>query len=453
MGIRLDWEIEAEGEQVQTAGEDMETRRRRWRARLRLLGLLLLTFLIIGGVVGAIVLRLREVEWQIEQTLRDTVDAEVATLRLGDLQSFLGFQRSATEDWNQRQLAQFEQYQALKLETDVRLTGRIISSAVDGQRGRVQVEEIIGSIPYTRVWFYWRYDDGWRHVPPDYTFWGDPQTLQADHITVQYRALDEPVAQAVAGSFSEWLRSGCAALTCDSLPSVTVEVVPSPLASLNWSSADPWLLQVPSPLIDRARLDTPVDLALRVDLAALMAHRLVTHVSSDTPSATADANFLRSAVTNWLIEQFAQVRMDSHLINSLVGHHGATAVGRLLDVMPPDASIAVLSQVTGAPLSVSELDWRDFVGWRLRLEDEVIAARDEVTLTSLYDTNDSAVRERAYARFNANQPGQRRTIASTRTTQDERGAPLLQAGVMVGDEGAQEIVEFRLIDGVWKRAS
>ena len=453
MGIRLDWEIEAEGEQVQTAGEDLETRRRRWRARLRLLGLLLLTFLIIGGIVGAIVLRLREVEWQIEQALRDTVDAEVATLRLGDLQAYLGFQRSATDDWNQRQLAQFEQYQALKLETDVRLTGRIIGSAVDGQRGRVQIEEIIGGFPYTRVWFYWRYDDGWRHVPPDYTFWGDPQTLRGEHVTVQYRALDEPVAQAVGSYMSEWVRSGCAALLCDVAPSVTVEIVPSPLATLHWSDADPWLLQVPSPLIERARLDTPVDLALRVDLATLLAQRIVTHVSSETPSPAADARFLRSAVVNWLVEQFAQVRMDSHLINSLVNRHGATAAGRLLEVMQPDASVGALSLVTGVSLALSELDWRDFVAWRLQLEDEVIATRDEVIFTSLYDTNDPAVREQAYARFNANQTGARRTIVSTRTTQDERGAPLLEAGVLVGDEGTQEVVAFRLIDGVWKRAS
>ena len=50
-------------------------------------------------------------------------------------------------------------------------------------RGRgCEVEEIIGGVPYGRVWFYWRYDDGWRHVPPDYTFWGDARTVEADGV-------------------------------------------------------------------------------------------------------------------------------------------------------------------------------------------------------------------------------------------------------------------------------
>ena len=79
MGIRLDWEIEAEQEhRQQSAGEDPEARRKRRRARLRFLLVLFVLLALIGGAVGAVALRLHQVEWETEQLLRDSVTAEVA---------------------------------------------------------------------------------------------------------------------------------------------------------------------------------------------------------------------------------------------------------------------------------------------------------------------------------------------------------------------------------------
>src|SRR5664279_1684559 len=141
MGIRLDWEIEAEQQHhQQSGGEDPENRRRRRRARTRFLIALFVMLAIIGGAVGAVVLRLRQVESEIEQVVSDTATAEVATLRAGDREAYLDMQRSATKDWIQQQDANFAHYQALKQTTDVNLSGRIISVQVDGSRARVQLE-------------------------------------------------------------------------------------------------------------------------------------------------------------------------------------------------------------------------------------------------------------------------------------------------------------------------
>ena len=264
MGIRLDWEIEAEQEhQQQRAGEDPESRRKRRRARLRFFLVLFVLLALIGGAIGAVALRLRQADWETEQLLRDSVTAEVALLRVGDQNAFLDLQRSATDDWIQQQQATFARYQALKQAGRVNLTGQILGAVVDGMRGRVEVEEIVDGIPYGRVWFYWHYDDGWYHVPPDYTFWGAVQTLSTDNVTVHYHEVDADVAHAVALSVAQWLQFACGALTCSTPPALTIEIMPDPLLQIGWSPADApandWTLQLPSPYISSARLDQPFD--------------------------------------------------------------------------------------------------------------------------------------------------------------------------------------------------
>ena len=85
MSLRLDWEIESEQQPVrQASGEDPESRRRRRRRRLIILLLPLLLLVMVGVVVGLIALRLRQIDAQVAHVLQDTVDAEVATLRIGD---------------------------------------------------------------------------------------------------------------------------------------------------------------------------------------------------------------------------------------------------------------------------------------------------------------------------------------------------------------------------------
>ncbi len=385
MGIRLDWEIEAENEHIESSGEDPETRKLRWKARLRLFGLMILFVVLVGVLIGGLILRLRQVDWEIEQSLRDTIDSEVATLRLGDRQAFLGFQRSATDEWMVRQDGMFDAYQALKLESDVELTGRVINALVDRQRGRVQVEEIVDGVPFLQTWFFWRYEDGWRHVPPDYTFWGDSAILQNDVVTVYYHDLDAPFAQVVFDQVSTWLTTGCAALLCESIPHITVDITPNPLARLDW--VDVWHLQIPSPYIGRALLDSPFEPSMRFQSGVLVARRLVDNAS--TLPMTGESAFLRDGIVSWLVERFAQVQMESHLVYSLAARYGDPAVGRLLDLLTPNSTAAVLSEITGTSLEQAGLDWRDYVAWRLSQasggqEFDVIAAVVE------YDTDGNA---------------------------------------------------------------
>ena len=188
--MRLEWEIESR-KTSKRAGEDPQARRARRRGFLRLL---LLIGIFIGLIIAGMLLarqRLLDAHNQVEQLLRDTVRAEVAALRVGDLAVFLDIQRSASDDWLNAQRAAYQQYADMKASRDLKLTGRILATAIDGPRGRALVEEIVDGTPYAKVWFYWRYDDGWRHVPPDYTFWGEERRIESAALRIEYRAVDE----------------------------------------------------------------------------------------------------------------------------------------------------------------------------------------------------------------------------------------------------------------------
>lgn len=456
MGIKLDWEIEAEQTHIKTAGEDPETRRRRRQARRRLLLLVIGLVAVFGAIAGLIYLRLEQREYEIEELLRNTVDAEVAALRLGDWQAFALAQRSASGDWMQQQEQMFQSYQVLKQERDVELTGRVLNLVVDRQRARVAVEEIIDNVPYTRVWFYWRYDDGWRHVPPDYTFWGDVQRYDGTHADVRYRSVDAPLAAVLGPKLNEWLATGCAAVGCPSVPTVMVDILPDESLTLSWSETNPWLLQVPSPYLRRARADQPFDLELQFGVAGLLAERLVTLATNNLqPVYPADVYHLRAAVVSWLVGRFVQMNTNSFLVASLAQHYGEAAVGRLLQAMQSDSSVQVLSAVTGVEsLAQANLDWRDYLTWRLATESELIRRRDETNYLALYDTRDTRARELAYQRFGATPLNLQKVIVSAPVEMSEDGVPQIRAVAQIGEDAAsREEILFRLADGVWKRAS
>ena len=460
MGIRLDWEIEAEREhRQQSAGEDPEQKRRRRKIRLRFLLALFILLALMGGAAAAVVFRLRQVDQLTQQVLLDTVAAEVAALRLGNREAFMNMQRSATTAWIQQQSDTFDQYQALKQNQNINLSGRIVDAQIDGSRGRVQVEEIIDGVPYGRAWFYWRYEDGWRHVPPDYTFWGEQRTLTEQGITVRYFAVDQAVAQALAPRVASWLQIGCAAITCASAPQISVSIVPNAAQEAGWSLDDASVLLLPSPYISAARLDMPFDPALQIAAANRLAERFV---SGFTPEYPYDAYQLRQSIISWLVKRFAEIETNAFLISSLAANYGDAVVGRLLGAMQPNSSVSVLSQVIGAELSAANLDWRDFLTWRLTVEDELITRRDEANFLNLYDTSDSAVRDLAYTRYNSADPGEPRTVTSVMPQQSSAGVPELRALVEIGVADAagdasnpqpQEEIIFRLVNGDWKRAT
>lgn len=456
MGIKLDWEIEAEQTHVKSAGEDLETRRQRRRARRRLLLFVLGVLVIFGVIAGLIFLRLEQVKFEIEELLRNTVDAEVAALRLGDWQAFAGVQRSASGEWVQQQEQMFQVYQALKQERDVELTGRVLDAVVDKQRARVAVEEIIDGVPYTRVWFYWRYDDGWRHVPPDYTFWGDVQRYDGVHVDLRYQSVDAPLAAVLGPKLDEWLTAGCTAVGCPSVPTVMLDILPDDGLTLSWSETNPWLLQVPSPYLGRARADQPFDLELQFGVAGLLAERLVSQATNTLqPVYPADVYHLRPAVVSWLVGRFVQMNTNSFLISSLAQNYGDAAVGRLLQAMQSQSSVQILNAVTGVgSLEQANLDWRDYLTWRLATERELISRRDEANYLALYDTRDERVRELAYQRFAATPLDLQKVVVSAPVEMSADGVPQIRAVVQVGEDTAsREEILFQLADGVWKRAS
>ena len=467
MGLRLDWEIEAERSVVRDRGEDPHAAQRRRAARFRLLLTVGLVVLIVGGLAGAVLYRWNQVNRQIEQLLRDTVAAEVTALRIGDWNSFARIQRSATEDWLTAQRNTFDDYQRL-LESNptAQLTGHILDVTIDGQRARVQVQEIVDGVAYARTWFYWRYDadydgdgeiDGWRHVPPDPTFWGSASTYEGDAVQVNYREVDAALAQAMGIRVDEWLSIGCGALTCDDIPTLQIDILSDGVTGVGWSPDDPWRLQLLSPYTDRARTDMPFAPGLQIQASSLLAERLMTHVRGGwAVNETADAVFLRDATKNWLIGRFIRVDPQTHLITSLVEHYDETALGLLWRTLPAGGSIDVLSVVTGTSLDQAGLDWRDFFNWRLSLERQLIAQQNSDRFLALYDTRDEVVRGVASARFGAAPSDEALVVVHTEQMPSaDDGTPQRAAITRIGEGETQREAEivFRLVNGVWLRAS
>lgn len=456
MGIKLDWEIEAEQATVKDAGEDKLLRRRRRMAQLRiLLGIGVIVGLF-GALYGVIWWRLESVDAEIRRALVDTVEAEVATLRVADRVGYLDIQRSANDVWREAQSLQFDAYQQLKIDYDVQLTGEVVSIDVDGMRGRVQVQEIIEGVPYVQTWFYWRYvDGGWRHVPPDYTYWGEQETDTRGNVTVRYQAVDAPVGGAIADQVASWLSGVCDVVDCETLPGITIDIAPREGLPVGWGAENPWTLQVPSPFVGRARLDRPFDTALQLEVANLLSERLLAQVTGNVEaSPVRDAAYLRGAVQDWLVGQFTQLDMESYLVSSYVSRYGHEALGNALRDVSPDSDLRVLN----APAGVNELnelavDWRDYLTWRINLEAELHAARDQANFIALYDTRTEASADLAFARFNAAMPQEQREVIAVQADVAADGTPELRAVLRVGegDGVREEIVQFHLIDGLWKR--
>jgi hypothetical protein len=457
MGIRLDWEIESEHAGAHSATEDPNVVQARRRVRARFVITFLMALAVVLGIGAFIVWRLNEGEQRIEQFLRDTVSSEVAALRIGDWNAFSNIQRSADQTWTDVQQRQFfDDIQTAKTETDIQLTGTIRDVEIDGSRGRVLVEEIVGGVPYVRTWFYWRYEDGWRHVPPDYTFWGTAQQYNGASVTVRYNGLDEPFARELGVGVEGWVSSVCAAiLQCGDFPHITIEIVPEEgIGAPQWRTDNPWVLRVASPYVSRARQDQPFSGEVKTGVASLIAERLVSESSSpSTPAAPpSDMSYLRQSVIDWLFGRFMGLNTEQHLVESLARNYGNTAVGELLRIHQENGSMAALAQVIdGGDLGTANLDWRDFLTWRLRLENMSLS---ESEFLSLYTPATEGIARERLLRVDPNAPEP--TVVEVIPSLGDEGTPQLEAVVRyTGQDGIQNEgrVLFRLIDNVWRRAS
>ena len=123
--------------------------------------------------------------------------------------------------------------------------------------------------------------------------------------------------------------------------------------------------------------------------------------------------------------------------------------------MTATSDISLLQEVINQPFESADLDWRDFVEWRLALEQSLIRGGRENEWLKLYDTSLESARLAAYDRFNAGGQEQIYRVIDLLLWSNPAGAPQLRATVQVSGNGGvvDEIVLFNLVNGVWKRAS
>ena len=453
--IRFEWDIESQ--QIDRSdGEDPLAKRRRRRNILRLLLILALLVAMIALAAFMVRQRLIDVENQFAQLLQDTVKAEVAALRIGDINSWLASQAAEPESWISHQRAAFQFYSDLKAAGAIELTGGILAVAIEGERARVLVQENINNLPYGRLWFYRRADSGWLHTAPDHSFWGAPRQFNGAGVRISYRAVDEQFASDLGIALEGWIRRACAVFDCGELPLLAAEVTPDSESAAGWRDERNLRLEVGSPYLQLARADAPFDSAYQQLVSQLVAERIVNaHTDYRAAAYPHDSFFLREAAADWLAAWLIGAERNDSLLGSLASNYGVEAIGRLLANLSATDSMAVLQHVIPDPLAQADLDWRDFVAWRLELESELIAARAEEAWLRLYDTSDAGARRAAYARFNRDAPAPAYKVVDQYLWTIEAGDPQLRASVEVSDanQPLAEFVSFNLVNGVWKRAN
>ena len=195
---------------------------------------------------------------------------------------YLNLQHDGDQAWRHAQQATFQRYSDMKTRDDLILTGTVLDLEIDGQRARATVEEYINGVPYAQVWFYLRQDDGWYHAPPDYGFWGEARSLEADAVVVEYRSADQRFAEAISASIGGWWRLGCDLLQCDSLPELRVSIVTDSANQLTWIDDRTNAFAGAVTLhVGRARADLPFTGELQQSVAETIAERIVDLLTGD----------------------------------------------------------------------------------------------------------------------------------------------------------------------------
>jgi hypothetical protein len=454
VSIKLDWQIEAERIH-ERASESPEARAQRIRQRRRLILFTMLLIFFIGVSALLILLRLEDVDNQLRQSLIDTLQAELAALRIGNYGDYMLLQRSAGDNWYIVQGERFQHYQQLKIERNLILSGNVFDATVDGLRGRVVFEEVLNGVPHRAVWFYWRYADGWRHVPSDYTFWGESRVLRDGAVAVRYRQLDEDSARALLERAARWWREGCRMLGNSACPALELELVPNPVLQVAWDSAQPDRLFVPSPLArdDRLSLIDPLPHVIEDAVAAALAARQVDLVSGGVrPRRNVDAAWLRQTLIEWLAATYTG-RVDMlrlAFMQSLRDSYGDSALAAVARTLSADADISLVARALGQPLELLNLDWRPFFQWRLEVERQLIVQNDLESLQALWDVSDASTRTLFQQRLSAfGQPNAQVLAAAITAAAD--GVPRAIVQVLRADQ--TETLIFRLRDGTWKRSA
>jgi hypothetical protein len=454
VGIKLDWQVEAD-QAFRRAGEDPAAHATRRTQRIRLVLFTLGIFIAASVVAGGIWLRLYTVDDQLRRDMIDTVQAEDATLRLGDYTQFIAIQRSADGSWLQQQGERFKRYQDLKSKSDLNLTGKVLDTEIDGSRGRALVEEILDGVEYHTVWFYWRFPDGWRHVPSDYTFWGAQSTLNGKSSSVSYSQVDAGLAQALSTRVDKWWATGCSAIGCGVPPTLQVEIIPYQSDQPKWDPNSPNTLIIASPLAqgDRTIADPVISTTLEDAVAQALADHLLSIATNNLkPVQTADAAWLRASAVSWLAATFTGRGnpTPANFIQSVNEHYGAAGVSAVLHALTQSSDISIVGIALKQPIESLALDWRTFFQWRLDVEKTLLSRNDIADFQALWDSANPAA---------LNQMRQRMARPTQATPQVQTVAispgadGIPRAAVQVTADGQPATIIFRLDNGGWKRSA
>ncbi|NLX09316.1 MAG: hypothetical protein GXY36_06635 [Chloroflexi bacterium] len=474
MGIKLEWEVESEQTQLR-ATEDPDARQRRRKNGRRFLLLLIGILTVLAGLAAVIKWRLDQVDHQYRQDLIDTVEIEVAALRLGDFAAFMAIQRSASEAFMLEQSRRFSEYQDFKRSHRLALTGDVQNVTIDNLRGRVVLQETIDGVPYQVVWFYWYYEDdgpnnqsGWRHVPDDLTFWGDEAEVTAGPVRVTYRKLDERLAEALAPRLQDWWARGCALLGCSLPPDeLRVEIVAERPSTVEWADYDPWTLRVTSPLVGRARADVAIPADLGQAIADQVADRLVRHAAGEiNPPIYSDAAWLHDDLSRWLAQALLTGDTPTQppgFIESLIAQFGTGVPAQVARALQTDATLdGTLTAITGVPFALisldqlNMLDWQGFFQWRLALETRLLAQADTGgAFLALYDLEDALTSQQAQLRIEdaayAARPVPAVGVVAIAREANGQTYAYVETAHTQNDVPISETVIWRLAGNTWKR--
>lgn len=485
MGIQLDWQIESE-QQQRRAVEDPSIRRQRRRQWRFIFTTILVVACLVGSVGAVIYWRLQEYDNQLQESLLNTVDAEIRALRVGDEDAYMSIRRSSDTYWLGRQSEVFAEYQQLKIEGQLELTGNVVDIEIDQnperQRARVLVEEIIGGEPFLVAWFYWYYESdpsGWRRLTPDTEFWGEAQTLDNENVQVEYAELDAPLAEAIFDRVGAWWADGCVVLSCNAaMPSLTVEISPRPAASPEWNLSDDWMISVASPLYDgRMSRNSPLTPLLEYQLAGLISNRFIEYnlspsanldasLSSRQTTAYADAQWLYGEYQQWMLGYFTGIG-ESGFLSSLADVYGDITPPRLLQLLSADSQLGDqleaaigLSVTSMSQDTLNQIEWRGYFAARLNFEADIL--RDAFSLGDeqqrivrhyeLYDGADAnaiAIADTNRVSFDPQRPDY--AVTNVTILIDAFGRPQAMVEAISYPEQPPQIIVFAWVDQTWKR--
>lgn len=459
MGIKLDWDLEADdgwGEIEEDAGA-LHTRRMR---RQRIVRSITAVVAVVGLIVAAVVFRLRQVREQLTTTLEATVTAETLALRLGDRNGFLRLQADI-DDWRRAQARVFEEYQTFgrRISTE----GEIVDMQIEGTTARVVLREWLDGEPFTVAWFYEYTDDGWRRVPPSSDVLGEVNTLSLYGSEVAYHEADRAFAEALARQVDAWWQAGCALTGCDpqAAERPRIEITADAREAPGW---DGDTLRVHSQAHGRTpengdQLPAPITTWLANEMAVELAYRALGGEEMRTyPSA--DSRWFQKELAMWLGHQFDPALPTSGFVEALVAAYSPSILTAVMDnVRTSGQLVPELEAAAGVTALEMPVDWSGYLANRLRLEALLIEDGDPTGAALLFRDMDELRTPETVIDFATEQ---RATPSSIGVVDLETDGDLVLATVVFstrgedgeGQSGMQLSYEpFRLQDGKWIHTS